>query len=209
MRVREFDNFINRKDNLAEETVTSWCGEKIRGGPVSIYSCGGYFILVESATSRFSKTRAVTSRKRKFMASISLFSSKTLVSPSATYLRISSSSSTSHSCCLGGCRCSFPIKPLSTSNLIFGRRRTGRQVVRMAPEEEKLTRRNPLDFPIEWERPRPGRRPDIFPQFSPMKTPLPPPLPCDPPEEDEEEEEKKEEEEENPDKENPEGPEQQ
>ena len=128
--------------------MTPWCGEKIRGGPVSIYSCGGYFILVESATSRFSKTRAVTSRSRKFMASISLFSSKTLVSPSATYLRISSSSSTSHSCCLGGCRCSFPIKPLSTSNLIFGRRRTGRQVVRMAPEEEKLTRRNPLDFPI-------------------------------------------------------------
>ena len=48
----------------------------------------------------------------------------------------------------------------------------------------------------EWDRPRPGRRPDIFPQFSPMKTPLPPPLPADPPEEDEE---KKEEEEENPD----------
>ncbi|KAF6140987.1 hypothetical protein GIB67_006616 [Kingdonia uniflora] len=55
----------------------------------------------------------------------------------------------------------------------------------------------------EWERPRPGRRPDIFPQFSPMKTPLPPPLPADPEEEeDEEEEEGKEEEEqeEDPDK---------
>ena len=61
----------------------------------------------------------------------------------------------------------------------------------------------------EWERPKPGRRPDIFPQFSPMKTPLPPPLPCDPPEEDEEEEEKKEEEEENPEKEEPEQPEKQ
>jgi hypothetical protein len=69
----------------------------------------------------------------------------------------------------------------------------------MAPEDEKMTRRSPLDFPIEWDRPRPGRRADIFPQFSPMKTPLPPPLPADPPEEDEEEEEKKEgEEEENP-----------
>ncbi|KAI4324740.1 hypothetical protein MLD38_030197 [Melastoma candidum] len=78
-----------------------------------------------------------------------------------------------------------------------------RQVVRMAPEEEKMTRRSPLDFPIEWERPKPGRRPDIFPQFSPMKTPLPPPLPADPPEEDEEEEEKKEEEEEDPEKEEP------
>ncbi|KAK8682872.1 hypothetical protein V6N13_038953 [Hibiscus sabdariffa] len=77
----------------------------------------------------------------------------------------------------------------------------------MAPEEEKLTRRNPLDFPIEWERPKPGRRPDIFPQFSPMKTPLPPPMPYDPPEEDEEEEEKKEEEEEDPEKEEePENP---
>ncbi|KGN65349.1 actin-binding protein [Cucumis sativus] len=143
------------------------------------------------------------------MASISFLTSKTLVLPSVTYLPLSSSSSssTTHSCCLGGCICSFPIKPISTSNLIFGRRRTGRQVVRMAPDEEKLTRRNPLDFPVEWERPRPGRRPDIFPQFSPMKTPLPPPLPCDPPlEEDEEEEEKEEEEEENPDKENPDEP---
>ncbi|KAK9098908.1 hypothetical protein Syun_025953 [Stephania yunnanensis] len=157
--------------------------------------------------------------------------------------------------------------------LRFGGRRS--HVVAMAPEEEKMTRRSPLDFPIvinnkhieqriknflwetmdvtrassirldtnnsgptsvgtgfidtnnsgptsvgtgfiestrmEWERPRPGRRPDIFPQFSPMKTPLPPPLPADPPEEDEEEEEKKEdEEEENPEKEEePEKPEKQ
>ncbi|CAA7022009.1 unnamed protein product [Microthlaspi erraticum] len=83
------------------------------------------------------------------------------------------------------------------------------QVVAMAPEEEKLTRRNPLDFPIEWERPKPGRRPDIFPKFSPMKTPLPPPMPYDPPEDDEEEEEKKEEEEENPDQEEEEQPEKQ
>ncbi|TQE02803.1 hypothetical protein C1H46_011635 [Malus baccata] len=63
----------------------------------------------------------------------------------------------------------------------------------------------------EWERPKPARRPDIFPQFSPMKTPLPPPLPADPPEEDEEEGEKKEEEEgdEDADKETPEDPGQQ
>ncbi|XP_077237918.1 uncharacterized protein LOC143879425 [Tasmannia lanceolata] len=84
------------------------------------------------------------------------------------------------------------------------------RVICMAPDEEKMTRRSPLDFPIEWERPKPGRRPDIFPQFSPMKTPLPTPLPADPPEEDEEEEEKKEEEEEDPDKEeNPDNPEKQ
>ncbi|XP_072982726.1 uncharacterized protein [Typha latifolia] len=81
-------------------------------------------------------------------------------------------------------------------------------VVCMAPEEEKMTRRSPLDFPIEWERPKPGRRPDIFPQFSPMKTPLPTPSPYDPPpeEDEEEEEEKKEEEEEDPDKEEPDSP---
>ncbi|CAL9223288.1 unnamed protein product [Arabidopsis halleri] len=90
------------------------------------------------------------------------------------------------------------------------RNRNPLHVVSMAPEEEKLTRRNPLDFPIEWERPKPGRRPDIFPKFSPMKTPLPPPMPYDPPEEDEEEEEeKKEEEEENPDQEEEEQPEKQ
>ncbi|XVF86606.1 hypothetical protein PTKIN_Ptkin18bG0055900 [Pterospermum kingtungense] len=76
-----------------------------------------------------------------------------------------------------------------------------RHVVCMAPEEERMTRRSPLDFPIEWERPKPGRRPDIFPQFSPMKTPLPIPMPADPPEEEEEEEEEKEEEEEDPEKE--------
>ncbi|KAM7515316.1 hypothetical protein LguiA_004899 [Lonicera macranthoides] len=90
------------------------------------------------------------------------------------------------------------------------RRRRESQVVRMAPDEERLTRRNPLDFPVEWERPRPGRRPDIFPKFSPMKTPLPPPMPFDPPEEDDEEEEKQEEEEkeeEDPDEEEPEKPE--
>ncbi|KAL0342028.1 UNVERIFIED_CONTAM: hypothetical protein Scaly_1865400 [Sesamum calycinum] len=94
-----------------------------------------------------------------------------------------------------------------TASLTRGRRRSW--IVGMAPEEEKMTRRSPLDFPIEWERPKPGRRPDIFPQFSPMKTPLPPPLPADPPEEDEEEEEeKKEEEEEDPEEEDPDKPEQ-
>ncbi|KAK7261822.1 hypothetical protein RIF29_28143 [Crotalaria pallida] len=121
----------------------------------------------------------------------------------------------------------FPPK-FSSSNLALfplGVNRFQRHLVRMAPEEEKMTRRSPLDFPIPTkvgpvdkelahtrslqESPKPGRRPDIFPQFSPMKTPLPPPLPCDPPEEDEEEEEKKEEEEEDPDKEETDKPDQQ
>ncbi|KAI3827270.1 hypothetical protein L1987_01342 [Smallanthus sonchifolius] len=108
-----------------------------------------------------------------------------------------------------------PSSSLSSSVSRFSRRSTSRRlktassamIVCMAPDEEKLTRRNPLDFPVEWERPKPGRRPDIFPQFSPMKTPLPPPSPYDPPPEDEEEEDeenKEEEEEEDPDKEQPE-----
>ncbi|WOK91830.1 splicing factor, arginine/serine-rich 19-like [Canna indica] len=108
---------------------------------------------------------------------------------------------------LGRCGC-FHLPP-AMQHLRRNRRR-GHGVVCMAPEEERITRRSPLDFPIEWERSKPGRRPDIFPQFSPMKTPLPTPLPEDPPEEDdeeeEEEEEKKEEEEEDPDKEDPDKP---
>ncbi|XP_073135191.1 uncharacterized protein [Henckelia pumila] len=105
----------------------------------------------------------------------------------------------------------IPVLPGFPRTYSPGVARGGRRslVVGMAPEEEKMTRRSPLDFPIEWDRPKPGRRPDIFPQFSPMKTPLPPPMPADPPEEDEEEEEeKKEEEEEDPDKEETAEPEQ-
>ncbi|XP_047308357.1 uncharacterized protein LOC124911869 [Impatiens glandulifera] len=113
------------------------------------------------------------------------------------------STSTPSSSCL---QCSSFTKPMFMpcreaalfNGGLAGTSRRQSHLVRMAPDEEKLTRRNPLDFPIEWDRPKPGRRPDIFPQFSPMKTPLPPlPMPYDPPEEDEEEE-KKEEEEEDP-----------
>ncbi|XP_059634970.1 uncharacterized protein LOC132277207 [Cornus florida] len=135
--------------------------------------------------------------------------SKSVSLPStSSYTSPSSSSSTS-------CPCSSVLTPLFVPRRTLmitsykSNRRTGRHVVRMAPDEEKLTRRNPLDFPIEWERPKPGRRPDIFPQFSPMKTPLPPPLPYDPPEEDEEDEEKKEEEEEDPEQEETDKPENQ
>ncbi|KAG2718483.1 hypothetical protein I3843_03G215200 [Carya illinoinensis] len=159
------------------------------------------------------------------MASIclSIPSSKTLAIPSLSSSSSPSPSSssssssfpaaaTAHTCRLVRCRCSLLTVPTFHSlRLVPGNRGRAKklQVVRMAPDEEKLTRRNPLDFPIEWDRPKPGRRPDIFPQFSPMKTPLPPPLPYDPPEEDEEEEEKKEEEEEDPEKEEPEQPEKQ
>ncbi|KAL3824353.1 hypothetical protein ACJIZ3_020382 [Penstemon smallii] len=128
--------------------------------------------------------------------------------PTASFLcqsppSTSSSSSSSTLVMLPPLNCFNKYRPLSST-------RGGRKswIVGMAPEEEKITRRSPLDFPIEWDRPKPGRRPDIFPQFSPMKTPLPPPMPADPPEEDEEdEEERKEEEEEDPDKEEPDKPE--
>ncbi|CAI9767192.1 unnamed protein product [Fraxinus pennsylvanica] len=101
----------------------------------------------------------------------------------------------------------LPLRSICARISTSGHRRSW--TVCMAPDEEKMTRRSPLDFPIEWDRPKPGRRPDIFPQFSPMKTPLPPPMPADPPEEDEEEEEeKKEEEEEDPEKQDPDKPEQ-
>ncbi|KAL1188487.1 hypothetical protein V5N11_005917 [Cardamine amara subsp. amara] len=144
----------------------------------------------------------------------SLCSAKLLPSPSLDVLGFLSTTKMSSSCSLV-CSSSrvhgfSSICRHRNPNLWMARRAKNQlHVVAMAPEEEKLTRRNPLDFPIEWERPKPGRRPDIFPKFSPMKTPLPPPMPYDPPEEDEEEEEKKEEEEENPDKEEEEQPEKQ
>ncbi|KAK2985297.1 hypothetical protein RJ640_024293, partial [Escallonia rubra] len=126
-------------------------------------------------------------------------------SPPSTSSSSSDASTTSSS---SYCRCAtthlFVPRPVKIK---AGYRSSRCRAVRMGPEEEKLTRRNPLDFPIEWERPKPGRRPDIFPQFSPMKTPLPPPLPYDPPEEDEEDEEKKEEEEEDPEREESDKPE--
>ncbi|MBA0852518.1 hypothetical protein Goshw_006252 [Gossypium schwendimanii] len=106
--------------------------------------------------------------------------------PSKTLARPSTSTSR-------GCRCCSVV---SVSKCHKPTRRKMQQVICMAPEEEKLIRRNPLDFPIV------RRRPNIFPQFSPMKTPLPVPMPYYPPEEDEEEEEdpEKEQEPENPKK---------
>ncbi|WZZ02912.1 hypothetical protein YC2023_088833 [Brassica napus] len=194
----------------------------------------------------------------------SLPSASFLPSPSLVVLsptKIFSSSSSSRSIVCSSSRAhGFSSIPRSSPSLRMTRSANHNklQVVAMAPEEEKLTRRNPLDFPIltgwldswcsvfilsllvlvmetresttwgwvhkehvlmvmlavlvlqEWERPKPGRRPDIFPKFSPMKTPLPPPMPYDPPaEDDEEEEEKKEEEEENPDQEEEEQPDKQ
>ncbi|KAG6658475.1 uncharacterized protein LOC122308293 [Carya illinoinensis] len=155
------------------------------------------------------------------MASVCLSvpTSKTLSMPSpsspttATYKSSAAATDISaHTCSLVRCRCSMLSIPMFDSRRFVASNRARAkklQLVRMAPDEEKLTRRNPLDFPIEWERPKPGRRPDIFPQFSPMKTPLPPPLPYDPPEEDEEDEEKKEEEEEDPEREEPDQPDKQ
>ncbi|EYU21531.1 hypothetical protein ABFS82_09G104100 [Erythranthe guttata] len=136
------------------------------------------------------------------MAILSLSFSLPASTPKAAMFLAPSSTSTSF---MASSSNALPLLPPLNSvqtRLSRGRRRSG--IVAMAPDEEKMTRRSPLDFPIEWDRPKPGRRPDIFPQFSPMKTPLPPPMPCDPDEEDEEDEEdKKEEDEEDPDKEDP------
>lgn len=80
--------------------------------------------------------------------------SKPLVVPHASAAAVASSSSSSSSSC-SGCRSSlFFSTPMfgsgclisSTANTNRSRRRRG--VVCMAPDEEKLTRRNPLDFPI-------------------------------------------------------------
>jgi len=47
-----------------------------------------------------------------------------------------------------------------------------------------------LDFPEEYVRAVPSRRPDIFPDLKEPKTPMPRPMPGDPEAPDEEEEEK-------------------
>ncbi|XP_045830216.1 probable serine/threonine-protein kinase DDB_G0281745 [Trifolium pratense] len=116
------------------------------------------------------------------MAMASFFTLNPTLTPLSSSLKpnLPSSSSSNFSC-----NCRLPPVIVSFSPL----RRFSRHVVRMAPEGEKLTRRSPIDFPVEWEKPKPGRRPDIFPQFSPMKTPLPPPMPADDPLQEEEEEE--------------------
>ncbi|GAB2293546.1 hypothetical protein Dimus_027753 [Dionaea muscipula] len=135
------------------------------------------------------------------IASISLSRSHSSLSPSsspATSSFTSSSDTLHHHLDF---RCSFLVVPILrfrklpvTEGMYAFRRRFG--VVCMAPEEQRITRRSPLDFPWEWVRPKSPKRADIFPQFSPMKTPLPVPMPSDPPLEIEEEEEEFEEQEE-------------
>uniref|UniRef100_A0A7C8YFD7 Uncharacterized protein n=1 Tax=Opuntia streptacantha TaxID=393608 RepID=A0A7C8YFD7_OPUST len=148
------------------------------------------------------------------MASMCVSASTAVVALWAPPLHTPSPSPPSSSSCLSSLsnssfRCSLSPKGLLIPALRCGGVRRS-HVVRMAPEEERITRRSPLDFPIEWERARPARRPDIFPKFSPMKTPLPIPMPTDPPLEDEEEYEeqfeKPDEERENPDEEDGDSP---
>ncbi|KAA8541808.1 hypothetical protein F0562_022960 [Nyssa sinensis] len=99
----------------------------------------------------------------------SSISTTRLLSPSSSRSTLASSSG--HVPQMGLRPPSFALVPSLTLRRTAMTRSSRRShVVCMAPEEEKMTRRSPLDFPIEWERPKPGRRPDIFPQFSPMKT---------------------------------------
>ncbi|KAF4372470.1 hypothetical protein CsatB_012814 [Cannabis sativa] len=143
------------------------------------------------------------------LASAPAVSPRSSSSSSSTSSSSSSSSFFSSTNCRNSSLTPTPFHGRRQFPVVFSNRRFPSHVVRMAPDEEKMTRRSPLDFPIEWERPKPGRRPDIFPQFAPMKTPMPIPMPADPPEEDEEEEEKREEEEEEDPGENPDNPDKQ
>lgn len=95
--------------------------------------------------------------ENRAMASLclSIPSLKTLAVPypsAATSSAPSSSSSSAaaagHPCHLVSCRM-LPIPTFGSRLVVSSNRgRAKRQVVRMAPDEEKLTRRNPLDFPI-------------------------------------------------------------
>mmetsp|Transcript_9103 Transcript_9103/g.18847 ORF Transcript_9103/g.18847 Transcript_9103/m.18847 type:complete len:141 (-) Transcript_9103:340-762(-) len=75
---------------------------------------------------------------------------------------------------------------------ITGSRRTGvtgrvsKLHVVAGPQIEPDTDGSALDFPQEWMKPGPSRRPDIFPEFQPIKPPLPQPMPGDPEEPEEE-----------------------
>lgn len=87
-------------------------------------------------------------RKKETMAS---FSSSILMPPASftsKTLELGYASSSSLSC-----RCSLILTPLfipQRKQMMFHKNRSKlkQRVLSMAPEEEKLTRRNPLDFPI-------------------------------------------------------------
>jgi hypothetical protein len=66
-------------------------------------------------------------------------------------------------------------------------------VVRAGPQPETEEEGSALDFPEEYVRAVPSRRPDIFPDLKEPKQPMPKPMPGDPevPDEEEEEEERK------------------
>jgi len=74
--------------------------------------------------------------------------------------------------------------------------------VRCGPQPD-LESDGTLDFPQEWLKPGPSRRPDIFPEFTPIKPPLPQPMPGDPEEPEEDEDEEGEGDPENPDEQEP------
>lgn len=131
-----------------------------RGGSVLLLFFPTLGLCCGSGTELEPRGRGVTTiliqrveKKLKLMASICLsipsFKTLAILSPSytsSTSSPSSSSSSVGHACFVR-CRCSIPMfdsqRVVSTHRL-----RAKRQLVRMAPDEEKLTRRNPLDFPI-------------------------------------------------------------
>ncbi|KAK3267305.1 hypothetical protein CYMTET_24129 [Cymbomonas tetramitiformis] len=107
----------------------------------------------------------------------------------------------------GSCSTSKFLRPEHASSLFLKAkfsqqsRAAGRQSLRVVAGPQPETEEgSALDFPQEWLKPGPSRRPDIFPEFEPIKPPLPQPMPGDPEEPEEEEEEEGEE---NPEEEPP------
>nr|GMC53553.1 coiled-coil domain-containing protein 9 [Ipomoea batatas] len=89
-------------------------------------------------------------------ATMALLSLPLTSTPTAAMLSSSSSSATSSSGCFAApAPCRPPqtsafvvLPPLSFRHNVVSLNRRKSQVVRMAPEDEKMTRRSPLDFPL-------------------------------------------------------------
>lgn len=95
-----------------------------------------------------SKTLSMPSPSSPTTAS---YKSSAAASSSSSSFSSSAAAISAHTSCLVLCRCSMLSIPMFDSRrLVSSNRGMAKklQLVRMAPDEEKLTRRNPLDFPI-------------------------------------------------------------
>lgn len=98
-----------------------------------------------------------------------------------------------------GSACSPSLSSRQTAPLLRGSAVKARAATRAfggvfaGPQPDTEEEGSALDFPEEYVRAVPSRRPDIFPDLKEPKTPMPKPMPGDPevPDEEEEEEERK------------------